>query len=100
MTETTKNTNPNIPTARASEHAIDQFITRSRCQRKREAIGPKLERMLSKSKEVIKKNATRSLLNNGCVEARYFLRSGWVLVVVNGVITTCYQPKLKEFDLI
>lgn len=82
---------------RASQHAIDQFILRSGTQRGREKIGPKLEKMLSRSREVFKKNATISLLNNNGKEARYFHRASWVLVVVDGVITTVYQPSMKDF---
>lgn len=53
--------------------------------------------MLDGAKEIYKRDATASLLNNSSKEARYFLRSTWVLVVVDGVLATCYQPKFRDF---
>lgn len=99
MCETVKKNPQDKLAVRASRHAIEQFVSRSGSQQKIEKIGPKLERMVENGREVFKQDATMSLLNNGCKEARYFYRNSWVLVVVDGVITTCYQPKLREFKL-
>lgn len=100
MSETSNHFGQGSPKVKASRHAIEQFIARSSSEKSPEKIGPKLERMVERGREVFKKDATMSLLNNGCREARYFLRSSWVLVVVDGVITTCYQPKLSEFKIV
>lgn len=95
MNSTLPNSHQTFP--RVSQHAIDRFISRSGTSRQLEKVEFKLERMLARSKEVYKKNATLSLLNNRGKEARYFLCANWILVVVDGVMTTCYQPNLKDF---
>lgn len=82
---------------RVSQHAVVQFLARAGSTNTPERARERLERMVARGQEIYKKDATISLLNNGCVEARYILRRSWVLVVVKDVVVSCYQPRLREF---
>lgn len=82
---------------RVSQHAVVQFLARAGSTNTPERARERLERMVARGQEIYKKDATISLLNHGCVEARYILRRSWVLVVVNDVVVTCYQPRLRNF---
>lgn len=88
----------NLPGIEVTEHAVDQFIARSGTKQSREKIYRKLKLMYGKANEVRKKDATMSLLNNNIKPARYFERMGWILVVVDEKITTCYKAKLANFE--
>ncbi|RME23490.1 MAG: hypothetical protein D6800_09790 [Candidatus Zixiibacteriota bacterium] len=94
MRETAKNT---VDKVTPTQHAIEQFIARSGSKRSPDQVAAKLKRMLTVAQEVRKKDATLTLLNNGCANARYFRCKTWVLVVVDDRIVTCYQPRMKEF---
>lgn len=81
-----------------TQHAVEQFIKRSGSKRKPESIPKKLQHMHSRAREIIRTDATLSILNNGCVEAKYYLYKSWIMVVVDGKMTTCYlQPKGNLF---
>lgn len=81
-----------------TQHAISQFITRSGSRKTNVKIQKKLQNMLLHAREVRKTNPITSLLNNRLREVRYFEKSGWILVVVEGRLTTCYQAKLRHFE--
>lgn len=85
------------PQVVASRHAIEQYIKRSGRKNALHKVGPQLERMVERSREVYPKDGLNNLLKYGFDEARYFLHRSWILVVVNGVITTTYQGKLRNF---
>jgi hypothetical protein len=83
---------------RVSLHAIEQFHHRGASDKGgNKKLEQRLLRNLMQGQEIFKKDATTSLLNNGSVPARYFLKSGWVYVLVQKTLTTCYRPKLKNY---
>jgi hypothetical protein len=80
-------------------HAIEQFISRGAKDRPHDKTAARILRNIGKAKEVVKKDATLNLLNNGGKEARYFHKHPFIYVVVDGAVVTCIRnPMMRHYS--
>jgi len=86
-----------VDAVRISQHAREQFAARGAKCRDSAHADQRLRRNLFRAQEVIRKNAKINLLKYGIKPTRYFWRRGWVYVVVEDTLTTCYQGQQKNF---
>jgi len=88
-----------ISKVRISRHAREQFVNRGAKYKSDAHTELRLKRNLARAQEVFKheRNYTMSLLKYGIKPTHYLMRRGWVYVVVEDTLTTCYQADLRKF---
>lgn len=83
-----------------SQHAKEQFAARGAKFSDDAHAEVRLRRNLFRAQEVLRRNNFKILLKYGVKPTRYFMWRGWIYVLVEGTLTTCYQGQLKNFTRI
>jgi len=77
-----------------SEHAIDQHFKRfggKQNQEKKIGKANKIRKIIAFGEEIEPKSKMMKLLNNNCVNTKYFLLGGIVAVYANNIVVTVYK---------
>lgn len=83
-----------MPDIKVSAHALDRYMERSGMKKQTKAEN-RLKRMLRESVvvEPVEPVKVLGVINNGFQEALYLRSGGWILVVCDDTLATCYLAK-------
>ena len=77
-----------------TDHAVIQFMNRTNARAAKEN---RLRGIIAFGEEVFPKDNFKKLMNNKFKQARYFQRGGFVAVVVEQRVVTCYRYDPVKF---